>query len=68
LAITFPAHLDIHAPFDGFFHLFECIYSDAVSPASHSDEDSTVLHDDDALEADTTNESIRMWSWRGDDR
>lgn len=68
LAIPFPAHLDVHAPFDGLFDLLQRIYPNAVAPASNSDEHASVLHDDDTLEAHTADEGIWMRCRWGNNR
>lgn len=68
LALALTSYLDVHAPFDGLFYFLEGIHTDAVSPAGNSDKNAALFHDDDRLEADATDEGVRLGDGWGEER
>jgi hypothetical protein len=67
LAVALASYFNVHAPFDGLFDFFKRVNTDAVSPASDSDKDAALLHNDDRFKADATYEGVRLGDGRGDE-
>jgi hypothetical protein len=68
LAVTLAPYLDVHAPFDGLFNFFQRVYANTISPASNSDKDAALLHDDNRFEADAADEGVRLRDGRREER